>query len=218
MAKVGVGGDAQRSTYNNTSGYDPASTGYVQGIRNAGVNAAMSGPGSLLTGASGFYTGAMNGGNLGFGALSGDPAATAKLMNPYISNVIDANNAQWQRINQNTINAVDDRATLAHAFGGSRHGVAEGVALGQNNLAQAGQNAGLLNQGFSDMQNRAGLLAGLGFQGAGANANLGFAGVGNPNLWILQMLKQGWTGPTGQMGSGAQSGTSAKGSASFGVG
>ncbi len=197
---------------------DPGSTQYVQGIRNSGLNAGMAGPGPLLNGAADFNSGLMGAGQLGFGALAGDPAAAAKLMNPYTSGVIDANNTQWQNINKNTVNQVNDEATKAGAFGGSRHGVAEGVALGQNNLAQAGQNAGLLNQGFSDMIARAMGLAGLGSNAAAQNANLGFGGVGNPNLWMLNMLKSGWTGPTGQTTQGYGNQVGADAHFGFGVG
>lgn len=218
MAKVGVGGDAQRTTQNSATSMDPVTARYVQGIQNSGFNAGLDGPGPLLTGAADYNSGLMKAGNLGFGALSGDPHAVASLMNPYTSGVIDANNTQWQRINQQAVNQVNDEATKANAFGGSRHGVAEGVALSNNNLAQAGQNAGLLNQGFSDMISRAMGLAGLGFNAAGANAGLGFGGVGSPNLWQMLMMKQGYVGPTGQTSSSATSSVGGKAGASFGIG
>lgn len=65
------------------------------------------------------------------------------LMNPYDQRVIDAKNANWQKTNLQTMNQVNDAATRAGAFGGSHHGVAEGVPLASNNQAQATQAARL---------------------------------------------------------------------------
>lgn len=190
----------ERTTQKETGSnfVDQGTQDYLNKIRGAGQAAGAAGPSPLLGGASDYYSGLMKGGNLGFGALSGDAASAQQLMNPYQNQVIDQNNAQWQKINAQTANQVDDAATRAGAFGGSRHGVAAGVALANNNQAQAGQTAGLLNQGYSDMQQRAASLAGLGFAGAGQNANLGFGGVGSPDAWMLNMLKQGYMGPLGQ--------------------
>ncbi len=56
-------------------------------------------------------------------------------------------------------------------------------------------------------------MAGMGFMGAGQNANLGMQGVGNQQQWLMNMLNQGWRGPTGQSGSGSQ--TSFGGQAGF---
>src|SRR5690606_27342516 len=44
--------------------------------------------------------------------------------------------------------ATQQAATQAGAFGGSRHGVAEGVRLGELDRAQASQIAGLLHSGY----------------------------------------------------------------------
>lgn len=206
MSKKG-GVETQKTTNNANNSVDTQTRDYMTEIQNAARNAGLAGPSALTTGAAGYNTGLQTAGNLGLGALSGDPTAAGKLMNPYQQQVIDANNAQWQRVNQQTQNQIADRATQAGAFGGSRQGVATGTALSANNLAQASQNAGLLNSGFESAMQRAGGLAGLGFAGAGANANLGMGGVGSPNQWLLQMLNQGFRGPTGGTSGGAQTTT-----------
>ena len=74
----------------------------------------------------------------------------------------------------NTTNAINDQATQAGAFGGSRQGVAQGVALANMNQDQANQMAQLQYGGYNDTMNRAQGLAGLGF---GANQQM--AGLGD---------------------------------------
>ena len=112
-------------------------------------------------------------GNLGFSALGGDSSALSQLMNPYQSQVLDQMTAQYGRDQQSTMNTVNDAATSAGAFGGSRHGVAEGVALGQLGQGHAGQMANLMSSGFSDAMGRASNLANMGFGAQGAIGNLG---------------------------------------------
>jgi hypothetical protein len=213
------GGQASKTTNNsnNSGGVDATTAGRMGQIWNAGTAAGNNGPGPLVTGASNYNTGVMNAGNLGLGAMSGDQDSISKMMNPYISNVIDANNKQWANTNQSTMNAVDARATAANAFGGARHGVTTGTALSQNNMNQMGQTAGLLNGGYNDMMQRAQAMASGGYDAAGANANLGFGGVGNPDLWKMMMMKQGFMGPTGQNSqtSGAQTTVGGGGSVGF---
>lgn len=208
MAKVG--GSGQRQTQNSQTSVDSTTAGRMGSIWNAGVGAGNAGPGPLINGASGYNSGLMQAGATGAAALGGDAAATQALMNPYQSQVIDANNTQFAKTQAQSINATDDAATKAGAFGGSRHGVAEGVALGNNAMAHDAQNANLLQSGYNDTMNRAGQAAQMGFAGAGANSQLGFAGVGNPDLWRLQMMRQGFVGPTGQQSSGASAGTQAQ--------
>ncbi len=202
MGKKG-NANTEKQTYNQNQNVDTQTRDYLSEIQNASRNAGLSGPSPLVTGAAGYNTGLQNAGNLGVSALSGDQAATQQLMNPYQQQVIDANNAQWQHVNQQTQNQVNDRAMKAGAFGGSRQGVATGTALAANNLAQQGQTAGLLNSGYTDTMNRAQALASGGYAGAQANANLGLGGVGNAQQWLANMLNQGYRGPTGSTSGGA---------------
>ena len=100
-----------------------------------------------------------NAGNLGLTALTGGAnpfydAAKAQALDPIFA-----------RARQQALGAVGDDATLAGAFGGSRHGVAEGEAL----AGIANQQTGLEYQGYLDSLQRAMGAANLGF-GAGARA------------------------------------------------
>jgi hypothetical protein len=137
--------------------------------------------------------------------MQGDPAAVQGLMNPYQQQVVDATNRQWDRTDQHTMNAVNDRATQAGAFGGSRHGIATGSALAQNNQNRLAQQSGLLYGGFNDAMGRANQLTQAGMYGSLQNANLGMGGVGSPEQWYLQQLKGGYAGPTGTTQHGVQS-------------
>lgn len=204
----GAGKNKKKETqsYNNTTAVDATTQAYQQQIRNAAEQAGNAGPSPLIGGATSYNTGLQNYGDIGARALSGDQQAASQLMNPYQQQVIDANNAQWQHTNAQTMNQVNDAATRAGAFGGSRHGVAEGVALANNNRAQMGQTAGLLSSGYNNAMGQAGQLAGMGFAGAQQNANLGLGGVGNAQQWLMNMLNQGYKGPMGQTSSGASQG------------
>lgn len=217
MASASGGGSGQRTTQNSTTSVDKETADWMRSIWGAGQAAGNAGPSPLLTGAAGYGSAAQRGGQLGMDALGGSQGAVSQLMNPYIHDVMEQNNNAWGQINQQTSNQVDDAATKARAFGGSRHGVAEGVALGQNNMAQAQQNAGLLSQGYTDAMQQAGALAGYGFQGAGMNQGLGMAGVGSPELWRMLAMKQGFMGPMGSTSSGRQNTVAANGGFKIGV-
>lgn len=154
---------------------DAQTQAYSHDLWNAAQGAANQSVGvnGLTTDAARGFTGIANAGNLGFSALSGDPNAVNQMMSPYMQNVIGEMNKQYGLDRTATMNSVNDAATQANAFGGSRHGVAEGVALGQLGNAHGAQVANALNSGFSDAMNRAGSLANLGF---GANGALGTLG------------------------------------------
>lgn len=70
-------------------------------------------------------------------------------MNPYISNVVDSVNALGQQNLANSLNQTADQAIGAKAFGGSRHGVQEGIATAQNNLNTNNLLANLLSSGYT---------------------------------------------------------------------
>lgn len=156
----------------------------AQGAANAPI------PGAIGD-AQGMYGAGTQAGRTALGALSGDPNAARQFMNPYQQQVIDQMNQQFGVQNQMTTNAVNDAATRAGAFGGSRQGVAQGVALADNARTQGMQMAGLLNQGFEGAMGRAGQVAGMGFDAAGAGANLGMT-AGNRDLWRLNTLQRGY--------------------------
>ncbi len=214
-AQAGGSVDTSRGTWNQNQAVDTNTRGQLGNIQSAFDAAGQAGPSPYATGAAQYNQGQMQAGNMGLAALGGNQAALGQLMNPYTQGVIGTNNNLWQQINQQTQNQVGQNATQAGAFGGSRQGVATGVALAQNNLQQANQNANLLNNQYGQAINQAQGLAGLGFAGSQANAGLGLAGVGDPSQWYAQMLKQGFIMPTGSTSGGAQSNVNAKANTDF---
>lgn len=159
-----------------TTDIDPASQkarDEVYGLAREAGNVTMPGVNGLTQEAIGNYRGMTDTGNLGMRALGGDAGAISTLMNPYQQNVMDAMNRQFGDTRLQTMNAVDDAATQAGAFGGSRHGVAEGVALSQLGKTQNDAISNLLYSGFGDAMNRAGTAANLGFGANGQLASLG---------------------------------------------
>lgn len=69
-------------------------------------------------------------------------------MNPWVSNVVDSVSKIGQQNLANSLNQTADQAIGAKAFGGSRHGVQEGVATAQNNLYTNNLISQLLSQGY----------------------------------------------------------------------
>jgi hypothetical protein len=69
-------------------------------------------------------------------------------MSPYIDNVVNTSLGALDRSRQMAVNHIGDQAQAAHAFGGSRHGVAEALTNGEY-ANQAGLlSAGLYNSGY----------------------------------------------------------------------
>jgi len=157
---------------------DPEMQQYIQQVWGAATGAAKAAgtpvgadPNSLD--AADFYRRMLPGGQQGFAALNGDPAAMAGFMNPYTSNVIDQLKSQYGDLTARTNKAVDDYATQAGAFGGSRHDVARGVALAQEQKDQGSQIAGLLDQGYNDATSRAASAASAGMGAASSLDDFG---------------------------------------------
>lgn len=153
----------------------------------------------LYTGMLGAYGGFSPLTQLGIGALSGNQQALSSFMNPYLDNVLKQSNRQFDQLGQKALNLVNDQATQAGAFGGSRAAVAQGVAAGQIANQQALANSQLLAQGFNDAMSRAGGAAQLGIQGN--QAALG--ALGFPTSIYAQGLPGGGSTTTyGQKGGG----------------
>lgn len=100
-------------------------------------------------------------------------------MNPYIQNVEQQALGNQQRAYQQNLNAIGDQAINSHAFGGSRQGVAEGVAAAENARQMGDLSAQLRSQGFQQAQgmmqsdmDRALQGQQLNLQGAEAQGNL----------------------------------------------
>lgn len=159
-----------------TNTLDPQTQAYINQVRQKATdigNASFipySGPmvagpdGRTLTAGNNFGTIA-NLGLTGMRALAGNSAAEASMMNPYLS----ALNPVWDQLRKRTLSSINDQATQAGAFGGSRQGVAQGEALADIANNQATQTYGA----FNDAMGRAGQIANLGF---GANQELGNLG------------------------------------------
>jgi hypothetical protein len=104
-------------------------------------------------------------GQTGMQALAGNQGAVNQMMNPYQSGVIDQVKSQYGDLNAAAQMGIQDQATKAGAFGGSRHGVASGVASGEIAKGLGQQIAGLQHQGYNDAMGRAAGLANLGLSG-----------------------------------------------------
>jgi hypothetical protein len=104
-------------------------------------------------------------GQTGMQALAGNQGAVNQMMNPYQSGVIDQVKAQYGDLNAAAQMGIQDQATKAGAFGGSRHGVASGVASADIAKGLGQQIAGLQHQGYNDAMGRAAGLANLGLSG-----------------------------------------------------
>src|SRR5690348_6932787 len=123
--------------------------------------------------ATGGYQNALAAGNLGLGALSGNQADINTFMNPYQSGVVNQLQNQYGIMSQNLANQNADAATQAHAFGGTRQGVAQGIAQGQLGIGMGQQMASLLDQGYNTAQQQALAAANLGMGAAGQLQNQG---------------------------------------------
>ncbi len=172
MAK---GGQKTKST--QTQGLTGSSLGMqndIYGTARAAANgytAAGVDPNSAA--AAGAYGGMMGAGQNGLAALGGDASAMGRLMNPYTGEVIDAVNSDFDRARGGVSANVNDQATRANAFGGSRHGVAEGMAQGELERNRMSTIAGLRQSGYRDAQGVAGQLANMGLAGAQGGAQMG---------------------------------------------
>ena len=127
-------------------------------------------------------------------------------MNPYVQNVIGGLGRNAMSNYQKQANQLGAEATAAGAFGGSRHGVAQGTMAAdvQNNLNQ--QVGNLMYQGYGDAMSRAaqdqqmrmgaasqlGNLSNLGFgMGQTINQNLSQQGAMQQALQQMAMDKAG---------------------------
>lgn len=69
-------------------------------------------------------------------------------MNPYIQNVVNSVQDMSRQNLDQSLKQTADQAIAAKAFGGSRHGIQEGVATAQNNMNTNNLIANLLNSGY----------------------------------------------------------------------
>lgn len=127
----------------------------------------------------------MNAMNQGLG-MQWNADTANQYMNPYMSQVMDQWNKQFGDLRQGTLNDVNQQAMQSGAFGGSRHGVAEGQALADLGKAQAMQQAGLLQQGYDTSYGQFANDRNTQLQGGQAMANLGLAGAAGQSAYGTQ--------------------------------
>lgn len=175
---------------NQTSAVDPATAAYVQQVRGMAMG-GMGGPQQ--------YTGLYRPQPQTAGFLGTDPGQLAEqYMNPYQSQVIDATRGEYDHLRDQASMATDQAATQAGAFGGSRHGIAEGARLGEIDRAQGAQISGLLQSGYNnalqfgqnEQQMRLALMN-MGMGPLGMTSNTSEKGSANP---IMDLLGLGVTG------------------------
>lgn len=158
---------------NTVAGLDPLQLQAIglTGQNIGSTNAAFGQAGQTAAGVAGFTPGNFLQGNVG------------AYMNPYLQNVEQAALSNLNQGYQQSLNTIADRAITSGAFGGSRQGVAEGVAAAETARAAGDMSAQLRAQGYgqaaglmqSDMD-RALQGQQLNLQAAGMQGDLASAG------------------------------------------
>jgi hypothetical protein len=115
----------------------------------------------------------------------------AQFQNPYTQDVIQRTEQDIARQREMTMNQLNAQAGAAGAFGGSRHGVAQGV-LGGEYARMAGDIAAQQRQaGFNTALSAAQAQQGIGLQAAGQLGNLAQTGFGMGMDITNQQMQQG---------------------------
>lgn len=111
------------------------------------------------------------------------PQAVQQYESPYTQDVVNATQAEFNNQNQQQNQGIIGNAISKGAWGGDRAGVAQGIAAGQEQLAQAPVIAGLNNQGYSQALQEFNQQQGAQLGANQANAWLNSqAGAGMANL------------------------------------
>lgn len=108
-----------------------------------------------------------------YGNLAGFQPSAQQYMSPYTSEVIDRTQQDIMRQQQMAQNQLGAQATQAGAFGGSRHGVAEGVMAGEYGRMAGDIAAQQRQRGYEQAMDTAFRTAGMQQAGAGGLAGLG---------------------------------------------
>lgn len=149
-----------------------------------------------------------------------------QFMNPFNDQVVNRTGMDMARqaaMQQNTLGA---QATQAGAFGGSRHGVAEGTMLGDYGRAFGDISANLRQGGFNTAlnaaQNQQGIQSGLANQGFGFGQNIGQqqwqqgAAMQGMNQALIDAVKGQFAGFSGAPAASMQLPLAALGAANMG--
>lgn len=102
----------------------------------------------------------------------------SKYMNPFTQNVVDASMKSLDIARRQGLNQIGDQANASKAFGGSRHGVAEGVLDSEAARQGGALTANLQSQNFGNALSMAGQDIGTRLQGDIANQNADMTGAG----------------------------------------
>lgn len=127
---------------NTVAGLDPL-TQQVVGLTGQNIgstNAAFGQAGQTAAGVAGYNPGSFLTGNID------------AYMNPYIRNVEEAALGNLNRAYAQNLNTIADGAINAGAFGGSRQGIAEGVAAAENARQMGDLSAQLRSAGYGQAQ------------------------------------------------------------------
>lgn len=143
-----------------------SATGANMGATNAGFGAAQGG----ATRAMNYNPTGVNAGSF----LQGDVGA---YMNPYIQNVESQALGNMERAYRQNLNTIGDQAINARAFGGSRQGIAEGVAAAESARSMGDLSAQLRAQGYSQATDLMGQDMARSMQAQMANQNAGLQGA-----------------------------------------
>lgn len=162
--------------------------------------AAMGGLGTQNLNTAAELTGAL--GAYSPQAVGADQQMIQSYMNPYTQQVIDTTMADMERARQQAIGNINQQATAARAFGGSRQAVAQDLTNQQYGQQLASTLANLRSQGYNQALSAA-------QQSQLANQAAGLSGA-NFRLGAAQQL--------GQLGQAQQAGQYQAGQALMGVG
>ncbi len=123
---------------NTVAGLDPITQRAVSasGANMGSTNPAFAQAGQTAANVAGYVPQNFLSGNIG------------AYMNPYIQNVEQQALGNMDRAFKNNLNQIGDGAINANAFGGSRQGVAEGVAAAENARQMGDLSAQLRSQGY----------------------------------------------------------------------
>ena len=158
---------------NTVAGLDPMQQQMIglTGQNVGATNPAFAQAGQTAAGVAGYQPGSFLTGNMD------------AYMNPYLQNVEQAALGNMDQAYKQTLNTIGDRAINAGAFGGSRQGVAEGVAASENARQMGDLSANIRAQGFGQAANmmqsdmdRAMQGQGLNLQAAGMQGDIANAG------------------------------------------
>lgn len=138
QAKAAAANIAKPYQGNTVAGLDPITQ---QAVAAAGgnigsTNAAYGQAGQVASGVAGYTPGSFLSGNIG------------AYMNPYLQQVEQVALGNMDRAYRQNLNTIGDSAINANAFGGSRQGVAEGVAAAENARQMGDLSAQLRAQGY----------------------------------------------------------------------